>query len=247
MTPQLIYRLYPVEQHKRRPPYHSKIRSLRSAAQSLVLAGGERLHLLVDSDALPEEYAAVIPARLDVTIELLGGLGNVGSYRRQMELARSFPPDDLVYLSEDDYLYRPEAFSALVAAAAELPHVDYFSLYDHPDRYTRDDDARLRGGKQLWVAGSQHWRWVESACMTYGARVHTLLADAALHDRFATRGDYPDDRLMWRRLQGVGPGKWGAPRRRLASAVPSLATHMDEEFLAPVIDWRAVADIVDCG
>jgi len=257
VTLHLLYRLYPVESLKRRPPYHSKTRCLRSATESLAQVEGARLVLLVDADHLPVEFSEVIPQGLTVERVMLGGIGNARSYERQMDLVRSLPPEDLVYLSEDDYLYCPEAFVTLVAAAAALRgQVDYFSLYDHPDRYVRDDDAPLKARRPVWLAGDRHWRWAESTCMTFGARVETILADARLHARFSPRGTYREnpvsrwrhlnDRRLWRALQGLGP----VPRpnaRRLASPIPSLSTHMDEAFLAPAVDWRSVAEALDAS
>src|SRR5437868_2561959 len=134
----VLYRLYPPESMKRRPPYHSKQLCLRSVVRSLEDVPESRLVLLVDADELPAEYGGVVPAGTET--HLLGGIGNGPSYQWQLGLLADLPADDLVYLCEDDYLFAREAFPALVAAAAETREIDYFSLYDHPDRYTRDDD-----------------------------------------------------------------------------------------------------------
>jgi hypothetical protein len=255
VTFHLVYRLYPGENAKRRPPYHSKLLCFRSAIQSVKKVEGARLVLLVDADDLPPEYEALLPPDLPVDRMMLGGIGNGGTYQRQLQLIDGLPPDDVVYLSEDDYLYRPEAFGAFVTAVAELPDVDYFGLYDHPDRYERSDDARPAGNKNVWFSGGHHWRWAESTCMSFGARVGTLHADRALHEGFVVAGDNYrnpltrwmnyDDRGMWLKLQGVGRYWWRRPRRLLATALPSLATHMDTSFLAPGVDWADVAASVE--
>lgn len=257
MTFHLVYRLYPGENAKRRPTFHSKLLCLRSAVQSLVRVPGARLLLLVDADELPSAFAALLPSDLPVERLFLGGIGNGPTYQRQLELLEELPPEDVVYLSEDDYLYRPEAFPRLVGAVEALPEVDYFGLYDHPDRYERTDDARPAARRQVWYAEDSHWRWAESTCMSFGARVATLEADRALHRGFVVAGDnYSnpltrwrnyDDRGMWRKLQGVGRYRWRRPRRVLATALPSLSCHMDTSFLAPGVDWSAVARAVEAG
>lgn len=249
----VLYRLYPGESDKRRPPFHSKARCLRSAVRALAEVPGARLVLLVDAERLPEEYAGIVPEGTEVTY--LGGIGNGRSYRAQLRLLRDLPPDDLVHLCEDDYLYTRDAFSVLVAAAAELDDADYLCLYDHPDRYTRHDDAPLPGPRHVWLAGGRHWRWVESAPMSFGGRVGTFRADAWVHARFSPRGSYRDnvvmrafnynDRRFWRLMQGLRPYWWKRPRRRLLSPMPALSTHMDTSFMAPLVDWAAVAESVD--
>lgn len=249
----VLYRLYPPESDKRRPAYHSKVLCLRSVVRALAEVPGSRLVLLVDAKDLPAEYAAVLPPGTEVAF--LGGIGNGRSYHAQMRWLRDAADDDLVYLSEDDYLYTRDAFASFVAAAAEMPEVDYFCLYDHPDRYTRDDDVPLPGPRQVWIGGGRHWRWAESAAMSFGGRAGTFRADARVHARFAPRGSFRDnvvmralrynDRRFWRLMQGLRPYWWKRPRRRLASPMPSLSTHMDTDFMAPLVDWEAVAASVD--
>lgn len=51
----------------------------------------------------------------------------------------------------------------------------------------------------------------------------------------------PKEHLMWRWLQGQKLFAWKFPKRMLLGPVPSLATHMDTQSLAPVVDWAAVA------
>jgi hypothetical protein len=248
----VVYRLYPGENDKRRPDYHSKALCLASAVRSMQQVPDARLVLLVDAVELPDELAAVVPAGAD--IHYLGGIGNARSYQRQMELVGALPPDDVVYLSEDDYLYCREGFPVLVAGILALTDAEYFGLYDHPDRYTRNDDARLPGPRHVWFAGGRHWRWGESSCMSFGARVSTIQQDMRVHRRFVPKGGYRrnpvsrmlhyNDRRWWRLLQGIGPYRWKVPKRRLVTPIPSLSTHMDTSFMAPAVDWAAVADSV---
>ncbi|MCU1589888.1 MAG: hypothetical protein JWP11_1144 [Frankiales bacterium] len=248
----VFYRLYPAESGKRRPTFHTKPLCLQSAFMSLERVPQSRLVLLVDAEDLTADFTAVIPDGTE--IQYLGGVGNRVSYQRQLDRLLEIPAGDVVFLSEDDYLYRPEAFSTLMSAVADLPDVGYFGLYDHPDRYTRQDDARIYARRQVRLGGGVHWRLAESSCMTFGALAGTIHSDVRVHRRFVPRGGYRrnpvsrmlhyNDRRFWRLLQGIGPYRWKRPKRQLATPIPSLATHMDMDFMAPGVDWAEVAAVV---
>ncbi len=181
--------------------------------------------------------------------------GNSGSYRLLLDVvrARGWERDALVYFAEDDYLYRAEAFDRLAAAAAAFPHAEYFTLYDHPDRYGRADDADT-GRVDVYLAPpGQHWRTAESTCMTFAARTGAIHRDMDAQIAGLAQ-EIPMDRPIWRhtlfeRPRAQGPG---APRPVLLSPIPSLATHCHDGFLAPGVDWDAEARAAwawadDCG
>ena len=91
------------------------------------------------------------------------------------------------------------------------------------------------------VAGGQHWRTVESTCLSFGARVARLRSDRWTVRLTTQRRGRPADRVMWRLIQGRKLFAWKFPKRMLFGPVPSLATHLDTESLAPVVNWDAVA------
>jgi len=116
-------------------------------------------------------------------------LGNVGSLREAltMPLERGWLADDLVWYSEDDYLYRPDALLSLVAAAKAMPEADYFGLYAlignrQPNGGPSSDErvpASWKGGDVRSVDGAP-WRLGLSTTSTFGARVRTISADRAM-------------------------------------------------------------------
>ena len=177
-------------------------------------------------------------------VSRLPGIGNSRSYLAALERALMLGrDDDLLYLCEDDYLYVPSAFEELVRAAKDVPQGTYLTLYDHPDRYTRTDDARTPG-QPVAVFGDRHWRRVESTNMTFAVGTATLRPDQPVHQLFARYSSYPHDRAMWRTLQALGvrrPLSLIRPRRQLFGAVPTLATHVEQQQLAPLVDWQEVA------
>jgi hypothetical protein len=235
----LIYRSSGGANLKNRPAFFDKRTALASFLRALERAVAPVEAIFLNDGPVPDERVRAMTGAGEV--RSLPRLGNSGSYREALAAATSagWPDDDLVYLSEDDYLYLPDAFVALAEAAQEIPRADYFTLYDHIDRYRRTDDAD--GGRaRLLLAGDHHWRTVESTCMSYGARVGALRRDAWIHRRY-TKAEIPDDRTIWRFTQGLGRYRWKLPRRMLVGAVPALATHLETEYLAPAVDWEAEA------
>ncbi len=238
----VVYRSSGGANRKNRPDFFDKDLCLASFLRAVREAGAPVAPVFLNDGPLPEARVRWMAAAGEVVAET--GLGNGGSYRRAVDLAldRARGEDDLAYLSEDDYLFLPEAFSGLLGAAASLPEADYLSLYDHPDRYRRTDDAD-RGRARVYAAGDRHWRSAESTCLSFAVRPAALSEDAPLHRR-AARAEIPDDRGLWRRLQGLGGRRLlraGRTRRLLVTPLPALATHLEREHLAPMVDWNGVA------
>jgi hypothetical protein len=236
-TIHFFYRSTGGDNGKDRPAFHSKMLCLRSflrAWQPIRL--GATLTFINDGP-MPDDRLQVMSNWGKIVA--FPGLGNSPSYRQVLGMATALPSTDLVYFAEDDYLYKPEAFSQMLNAFAGLPKVEYITLFDHLDRYTRTDDAG-GGRSKVMLAGDRHWRTVESTCMTFGARVGALKRDAWIH-RLFTIPRTPRDRHIWRCAQGLTYFFWKFPKSRLISPIPSLATHLDPAALAPHTDWAAIA------
>ncbi len=237
-----VYRYYSGDNAKKRPSFFSKhlcFESFLAAWRELGEARG-RLVFLCDAVRFEKGPVESLARKSCDEVLFLGGIGNCPSYLRSIDIAVAFPEGDLVYLSEDDYLYRPEALSRLAEARSGIPEASYFTLYDHPDRYTRKDDAPFRR-RELYLAGDHHWRTVESTCMTYAGLVEAIRGDKLIHRFVARKGGTPNDRRMWRAIQGIGTYVCKIPKRLLIGAVPALATHMEADLLSPAVDWAEVA------
>lgn len=164
-------------------------------------------------------------------------LGNGHSWIFARNLAMEWPDEDVVYLIEDDYLHRPGSAAVMLEG---LERADYVSLYDHADKYM---DFR-NGGNPLVSHGGEltrlirtkscHWKFTQGTTMTFAVRVGTLRADSAVFDRFADRR-HPDDYRIFVNLILQG--------RTVLTPVPGLSTHGEPGYLAPGVDWQAVADL----
>jgi hypothetical protein len=240
-----IYRTFDGDNAKPRPAFYSKLLAFQSfllAWRRLEPLGVNRLIVAVNSPRMPASLAPLAEQYAD-EIRFVETPGNAQCYKTVLSWSESFDDDTIVYHAEDDYLYHPDAFTELASAVDSMPDVEYFTLYDHSDRYTRSDDVNMGRPEFVSIAGNRHWRVVESTCMTYAARVRTLKRDAHLHHLLSPR-TLPHDRLLWRMTQGIGWFWWKFPKRTLVSPIPSLATHMDEPYLAPVVDWATIAEQV---
>lgn len=237
----ILYRSTGGDNRKDRPPYYSKLLCLRSFLRAFERVRERASVTFVNDGPMPDNRPAIMAEWGQVVS--FPGLGNSWSYRRALVMALALPEDSLVYFAEDDYLYTDAAFVKLLDVFEALPAVDYVTLFDNFDRYTRRDDAR-GGYSRVFLAGGLHWRTVESACMTYGARTARLKRDAWIH-RLGTISNSPADRFIWRCAQGEKWFFWKFPKRTLVGPLPSLATHMHAPGLAPNVDWERVAQDTD--
>jgi hypothetical protein len=270
----ILYRTYAGENSKGRPPYYSK----RLAAASLVRAverlrerGGEVEVVVLQDGAV--ESAAVPPLRESgASVRAVeNGTGLRASWVSAVRLAVAEHADrSAVYFVEDDYLHSVDSLVVLRDLLQAQPHVDFVSLYDHPDEYGPDGAlvGQLMAGPESMARGSI------STCHTFAARA-SVLADPRDRQLLLTcvEGKGAFDHWMWMALLG-GPvaraffavSRRGVPprylrrlvrlpraevRRRqrregatLAMPVPGVATHLESRFLGHGRNWTAEAEAV---
>lgn len=256
----LVYRSSPGDNGKARPAYFSKDVALATFLKAAGRVSTSSIHFVNDGH-LPHDRLLVMGQVGE--LETLPGVGNARSYRAALSLTDrlSWSDDDIVYFSEDDYFYIADAFVALLRAAEDLPEVDFFTLYDHPDYYNLPVHRRYRPSRERRTIGAIHWRPVRSTCMSFAARVGALRRNAWAH-LLASNGSYPMDYDLWSlqtraagfRLLGSMVEPWSLKdiellklvvrRKRhpvLVAPTPTLASHMQEPFLAPGVDWSLLA------
>jgi GT2 family glycosyltransferase len=186
--------------------------------------------------------------------------GNAGTFGLQLQLLLEQNHSDYLYFAEDDYFYLPNAFHEMLSYIKN-DDVDFVSPYDHPDYY----NLELHNYKyQTKKTSNIEWRTSGSTCMTFLTKKSTLEKTQKLF-RTYTRNNY--DASIWLALtrerindisflfrEGLknklylrillkafffSPLRFFYGKRwKLWSPVPSLATHMDSEHLAPAIDWN---------
>jgi hypothetical protein len=235
----IIYRTCSTENSKKRPQFYSK----RACLLSLLGALTRTCHtLLTVYDGPHDPTLRPLLDKHGPIISLDGG-GNTHSFRVALQTAISYSDEDIVYFVEDDYLHLPDAVNKLLECCSCLD-VDYVTLYDHPVRYRKypgiEPDLPL-ADHIVYVTPTHHWQTIESTCMTFGAQVRTIKEDLNVFEQHLAGPIAPADRELFRHLQGLGIYATSVKCRSLLGPIPSLATHCEEPWLAPVIDWGRVA------
>ncbi|MBR1608843.1 MAG: hypothetical protein IJ678_04425 [Kiritimatiellae bacterium] len=130
-------------------------------------------------DFLRESFAPNAAEGSELVFERHDRAGNRATFARQIEVLReealSADPPRYVFFSEDDYLYRPDAFRAMMAAL-DLPGAYFATPLDHPDRY--GGAAAEPRASEIRCAGGVHWRRVGTTCLTFMCAPRTLLRTA---------------------------------------------------------------------
>ena len=246
MNIHFIYRSAPGSSKKEtRPSYFDKVSCLKSFLKAVDYVDSEmRGDLIFLNDGELDSSIMEIMNSSKSELIQLGGIGNSSSLRAAHELARTrnWDSSDIIYFAEDDYMYKEEAFAFLLGAASAIKEGHYFTLYDHPDRYTRSDDVN-NGYSKIYVSPDCHWRTVESTCQTYGVRIKSFKKDQWIH-KLGTSLNTPRGREMFRAVQGIGKYFWKFPKHKVISPMPSLCTHMETQLLANNVNWEKVTNSI---
>lgn len=172
------------------------------------LSEGHELHVIADNC---EESLSFVDATVKTS------LGNAGSMLAAIELAiEQNDDDDIIYFCEDDYLHRPNV-TFLMQEIAD--RTDYFTLFDHPDKYTHCYD--FGETSKVIRTASSHWRFTVSTCMTFGTTRKVLKGDYELWCS-KLQGNHPPDHFIFTEL--------GQQGRKLAVSIPGTACHTDLTF-----------------
>ncbi|KQS68802.1 hypothetical protein [Modestobacter sp. Leaf380] len=185
----VLFRSYGGDNRKGRPEWFSKATALASVVRAAEVAGAELV--FVNNGPIPEDRLRVMESA--GTVVTLPGVGVHESYLSALRLATSgrWADDQLVWISEDDYLYHPEALRRLERAAETITTADYFALYANnpvePQPRPAPPVHRPRGWVDLppWDVDGERWERIYSTTATFGARVGALREDLSLF-RFAT-------------------------------------------------------------
>jgi hypothetical protein len=235
---------------------------LRSFRASL---GAVRAKMFVLLDGCPLEFEGLFTECFespDLELIRLNGIGNRQTFSRQIEILLDQNYADAVYFAEDDYFYLPGQFDVMLNFLRDCPDADFVSPYDHPDYYS----LVLHTGPQLTRKhGDRRWRTAASTCLTFLTAKETLARTRRVFQTYAfrnldvslwlslTKQVVFDPAIIYRcfreriTIGGFVALSWlyGWPqilagqRRKLWIPNPSIATHMEQRFLAPGIDWSA--------
>jgi hypothetical protein len=138
--------------------------------------------------------------------------------------------EDIIYFLEDDYLHKPGWIDILLEGF-EYIGADYFTLYDHPDKYWPGIWENLPPG--IIVTPSSHWRITTSTTNTYACKFKTLKQHFDIHVKYCDlEAKWVKDHEKFTHLWSIGSN--------LISSIPGYSTHIEENMLSPITDWEKV-------
>ncbi|MDK1031722.1 MAG: hypothetical protein QGD94_06930 [Planctomycetia bacterium] len=227
----LILRTCAAVSKKPRPGWYSKAACLENL---LRVFGTEHEYYVIADGPLSAPQAKLFETYRGQGFAIQGSQINAhsdaGSFTAVIDYACQLEGD--IYLVEDDYVHRPGAPEALRGG---LRRFDYTTGYDHPDKYMANspNPEVSDGGEPTKVVleGGVHFKHTNSTTHTFAVRAETLREDAELWRRYST-GAWAKDYAAFCELRSRG--------RTVGSSIPAYATHCENNYLAPLIDWEAV-------
>jgi len=132
----------------------------------------------------------------------------------------AYNQDDDILFQECDYIYRENIGKEFVKGLDELGLV---SPYDHLNFYM---DHKLHSNQVIIdLVGNTHWRSTERNTMTFAVKNKIFKDNYAIFKKYGYL-----DADVWYDLKSAG--------QELYVPIPSLATHMVKDYLAPGIKWE---------
>lgn len=262
----VAYRIYPGV--SKVPPVHADNKyklsalCLRSFVESF---GNLKVKVIALLDDCPAEFTTlfkdIIPEEDLVIHEFKPKLGNFGTFARQIDELLTQQESELVMFAEDDYVYLPGALEHMVNFMKANPDADFACPYDHPDYYA---SLYHQYSSKVIYDSSRHWRTGASTTLTFMTRKSVL--QKAQHTLRAY-SDKNKDFCVWMALTKINVWNWWKPLFNIVSnrwmfgyfrrawqynwkqilfgdqytlwvPLPTLATHMESDFLAPLVQWE---------
>ena len=145
-------------------------------------------------------------------------------------IEQSYDEDDIIYFVEDDYLHKPGWIDVLLEGF-EYIGADYYTLYDHPDKYYLPMYESLQS--KLIATPSVHWRTTPSTTNTYACRFKTLREHFSIHVKYCDLVEkWTKDHDKFVHLWSIGSN--------LISCIPGYSTHVEGNMLSPTVDWSKI-------
>ena len=237
---------------------------LKSFKESL---GSLKVRMFVILDNCPQEYFDLFEKYFegeDLYLFPTTGIGNLSTFEFQVRFLLGQKDSDLVYFAEDDYFYLPNQFEQMISFLKDNSDVDFITPYDHLDYYTHN----LHKHKNyIRVFGKRHWMAVNSTCLTFLTTKTILQKNRTVFLSYSM--NQVEDAGMWLSLTKkwlFNPlailkflfrdpvidkyilkswiHNWRhiifKKRRKIWCPIPSIATHMVKDLLAPIIDWENI-------
>ena len=141
---------------------------------------------------------------------------------------QNYDKNDIIYFLEDDYIHR-QGWVEILKEGFEYIGADYYTLYDHPDKYWLPMYEDLTS--KIIATPSVHWRTNPSTTNTYACTYGTLIK------HFDTHVKYCDLVAKWTKDHDKFTDLW-QQGSNLISCIPGYSAHVEANMLSPTIKWE---------
>lgn len=145
-------------------------------------------------------------------------------------IKQNYNDEDIIYFLEDDYLHKP-GWVDILLEGFEYIGADYYTLYDHPDKYYLPIYEDLQS--KIIATPSIHWRTIPSTTNTYACRFKTLKEHFNIHTQYCDLIEkWTKDHQKFTHLWNIGSN--------LVSCIPGYSTHVEENMLSFTTNWEEI-------
>lgn len=145
-------------------------------------------------------------------------------------IEQNYNDGDIIYFLEDDYLHKPGWIDILIEGF-EYIGADYYTLYDHPDKYYLPMYDELQS--KILVTPSVHWRTTPSTTNTYACKFGTLKKHLDIHTQYCDLiAKWTKDHDKFTHLWRIGSN--------LISCIPGYSSHIETNMLSPTTNWAKI-------
>lgn len=155
---------------------------------------------------------------------------NVLNYIKEQQ----YDNNDIIYFLEDDYIHR-QGWIDIMLEGFEYIGADYYTLYDHPDKYGPTSYPMLYEDltSKIFATPNVHWRTIPNTTNTYACTYETLMKHFDIHIKYCDLVEkWTKDSHKFQELWNIGSN--------LISCIPGYSAHVENNMLSPVIDWSKI-------
>jgi len=210
---------------KNRPEWFDKEKIFQSLMNSI--EDDERINVTILFDGDVSTHFLKNEKRCKIVEKKGGNDGQSFLNLLEYTKAQNYSDGDIIYFVEDDYFHRAGWQDVLIDGFEHLS-CDYFTLYDHNDKYTYTAYETLQSS--IYPTKYCHWRTCPSTTNTYAMLASTFRKHYQHHVDYCdlSRG-YTRDHDKFLNLWKIGSN--------LVSSIPGYSTHCENEYMSPVVDW----------
>lgn len=151
----------------------------------------------------------------------------------------NLPEDSLIMIQENDYVFLPVNWSMIVLDLFNnyINENHYISLYDHYDKYIFVKDTNNHWGmykdlkSKIILSGVCHWREVPNITSSWIFPKKLFDRDFEQHSIGISDNTGCD---IWYKKYGT----------KFLTPIPSISTHSEIVFIAPLINWQNIIEQV---